>query len=106
MSYWFKIGQEVIALRTHSKNIFKKGDILIVRNIKPAPCNCFLFCVDIGHSLAIKRNEVYCSKCGGVSIFEDGIYWLANDNFAPLDSIESLQLSTEMEQAIIEHENK
>ena len=86
MEYLFSIGQEIIALRTHSKNIFIKGDILIVRNIKPASCNCFQFCVDIGHTHTVKK--MHCSKCGMSIINEDEIYWFANNNFAPLESVE------------------
>ena len=88
MGYLFHIGQEIIAVRTHSKNIFRKGDILIVRNIKSACCHCFQFSVDIGHTHTV--HEMHCSKCDLVFTNEDGVYWFANTNFAPLDSAEKL----------------
>ncbi|MEI6190720.1 MAG: hypothetical protein WCP61_09900 [Chitinophagia bacterium] len=95
MEYSFRIGQEIIALRTHSKNIFRKGDIVIVRNMKPAFCNCFQFAVDIGHSHP--ADDMHCAKCGVTFTNDDGIYWFANTNFAPLVSVKKSLRIMELE---------
>ena len=79
----FRIGQEIVAIRSHSKGVFKRGDIFLVLGVSVPPCKCFDFLVDIGREATFK--QMHCSKCDGVFEHNDTIYWFANENFVPIE---------------------
>lgn len=57
----FYVGQKVVAIITHSRNNFKKGDEFIVQDIKKSAC-CGTWLINIG----IKTNYdfILCVICG------------------------------------------
>lgn len=85
----FKPGQEIVAIRNHPSNVFKKGSILIVRDVAPAVCNCMDYLVDIGQDL--QQYFLLC-KCNEMHHNPSGIWWFSNLHFVPIDSLEGTLL--------------
>lgn len=78
---WY-IGQPIVAIRSHSQGIFKKGDEFIIKGIRTPLCNCKNLDIDIGFRPTPKRSG--CRVCN-VTYPSDGIYWFSEVSFAPLD---------------------
>lgn len=84
----FKIGQEVIVINPVNDKSFpyKKGDIVRVLALAYPKCSCEFVVVDIGLKGSVSNGEkalCYNCKCPDVS---DGIWWLNNNRFAPLQT--------------------
>ena len=77
----FHIGQRVVALETHPHQLFKKGDVFTVTEIKKALCVCNKWNIRIGIILG-RGNGSYCRKCKA-SISESGPLWFDVARFAP-----------------------
>ncbi len=79
----FQVGQEIIAIRSHIQNYFKKGDIFLVKGVRDCGCSCNDFLVDIGYR--IKDNYQTCGKCHEVFFHRDNIGWVGNKYFVPVE---------------------
>ncbi|HEY0030945.1 MAG TPA: hypothetical protein VGC65_09325 [Bacteroidia bacterium] len=79
----FKIGQLIVALRSHPQGHFQKGDIFNVKRKTRAVCDCMEFLVDIGVK-SHDRSQV-CGDCGLHTRKNNPILWFSNRNFAPAD---------------------
>lgn len=79
---WY-IGQPIVAIRNHDKGRFSKGQEFVVDGIKRSFCNCKGVLLDIG--FAATTQKIKCYKCECVFQVNDGINWMHERNFAPLD---------------------
>lgn len=79
----FEIGQKVVCVKTHSQGIVKEGELYTVQGMKTNPC-CEDLVLDIG--LFAKSNMSMCC-CGHRERNSDGIYWLSQKLFRPLDDL-------------------
>lgn len=77
----FYVGQKVVAIKDHSQWSFKKGDEFVVRGIKPKPCGCAGWDINIGISNTRDYSTIYCSLCG-IKRSWDGYYCASC--FAPI----------------------
>ncbi len=76
----FKIGQSVVALKTHSSGVFKEGDVVTVDGFCCCP-ECGLSCLYL-----VGKTELCNSECK-CSFVERGVRECFNEaNFAPLQS--------------------
>lgn len=76
----FRIGQKVVAIRDHSKGVFKKGDVFTVLNCRVKECLCKSLEVDIG----IKSHRYNrCLICKS-DLVTSSIWWFDEASFAPL----------------------
>jgi hypothetical protein len=88
---WY-IGQEIVCIKSHTKNIVIKGKTYTIRRISPGPCRHSTVILDVG----FKTKEGYssCNKCLVRMKDEQKAYWLSETLFAPIEydnkSIEEL----------------
>ena len=76
----FRVGGEVVCIKSHPKGYFKEGDIFVCKGIKQTPC-CGALAINVG--VKTQLTHMTC-KCGVVRPNED--YYSAI-NFIPLDDI-------------------
>lgn len=79
----FYIGQKVVAVKDHSRKIFKKGDEFTVLNVLRA-CKCGVWFVDIG--IAGVSRVGRCSDCGRDIPNGSDAWLIAASMFAPITS--------------------
>ncbi len=86
---WY-INQEIVAVKNHSQNVFKEGDMFTIQALKLSPCKCKFILIDIGRTEPNTFIGRRCSCCG----YEDKNYndmsSYAEVNFAPLDSLTNI----------------
>lgn len=73
----FRVGMEVIAIRTHSEGEFKKGERFIIQGIKKG-CKCVGWLLDIGYTGA----GTYCNSCK--MNYGNNISWFGAYSFRPI----------------------
>ncbi len=78
-------GQEIVSIRNHPNNIFKKGEIFIVRDVTSGVCNCHDFLINTGFE--VSRTSINCA-CAKSFENNSGIWWLSNRHFALLESMQ------------------
>jgi hypothetical protein len=59
----FRVGQEIVAIRNHSRGSFKKGDTFIVKGIQAPSCSHSDALVNIGISKGVYVGGI-CPNCG------------------------------------------
>lgn len=89
---WY-IGQEIVAVKNHSHDYFKKGQEFVIIGLRKSPCSCGHTEINIG--IAAPPQGTYCTKCKQVDN-EHTIFWFCESSFAPKLSL------TESEEAYIE----
>ncbi len=94
----FYIGQDIVAIKDHSKGHFKEEDIFIIQDLI-IECGCGL-CINIGIiNPNLNKNLGKLSRCTSCGcIFElksDYIYYIASA-FKPLDSLVNISELTEI----------
>lgn len=95
----FKVGQEVVCVKTHSQGVVKEGEIYVVKDMK-IDC-CKELSLDVG--VSSKKIDAHltigqicrCADCGRQKV-HDGIWWLAHDLFKPLDELYNEELTEEL----------
>jgi len=80
----FYVGQRIVAVKSHSQGVFKKGDEFILKAITQRPCGCSGLYLDIG--IRSGRRIGACNKCGNV--YESMEWWFCESSFSPLDYTE------------------
>lgn len=84
MSYQWYIGQDIVCVKSHSQDVVKEGDIHVVHGLKQGCCAIY---IDVG--ISIKSKFIRCI-CGSM-VVSNGIHWIGETLFAPLDSLVSLE---------------
>lgn len=94
---WY-IGQDIVAIKEHSQNKFKKGDTFTIKGLKISECKCKNVSIDIG--IKGYSDLCHCNACNFhfKNQSRDGIWWFSETRFAPLDSL----VNTEEIQNLIE----
>lgn len=77
------IGQQIVAIRTHSQGKFKRGQDFPIKGLRGSQCKCNEVEIDIG----IKDDYVEwcCPTCNMEGERDSYIVWFSEHNFAPLD---------------------
>lgn len=80
--------EQVVCVKSHSQwaiNGVKRNKIFRLQNHIKAPCKCRRGIVDIGVDLPEFLGAWKCNNCGGTSEkVQTGIWWFAEELFAPL----------------------
>lgn len=93
----FKVGQQVICIKTHTQKAVIKGKTYTIQGIEQV-CECATVDVGINSSSDLKRGK--CVVCG-VIWNTDGIHHIAEYLFAPLEEDgTSLSLVCDMEEGL------
>lgn len=82
---WY-IGQPVVAVRTHSEGVVKKGQEFTIIGLQKPHCKCKdnVF-IDVGVRECMDGyDEEECPSCGHISA-PNSTYWFSETLFAPLD---------------------
>ncbi len=87
------IGQKVVVVLGHRIFPFKVGDILVVKGIRPNPCNCCKWQLDVGFFKSGGYNATLCGRCGNVTADPSSIWWFGDLCFEPLDELEGIDIS-------------
>ncbi len=84
----FKIGQEVVCVKSHSHGVVKEGNHYVIKAVKTQSCACGNVVVDVGipDDLNNVGKLAHCLVCGGFDGVIDGIWWLHHNRFAPLQT--------------------
>ncbi len=79
---WY-IGQEIVAIRTHSQRLIIRGRTYKIKQLQITPCKCNNVDIDVGipHTY---NGIVECNMCG-IKYSSNGHTWIDERNFAPLD---------------------
>lgn len=80
----FRIGGKVIAVKVHSQNLFKKGDIFKIWGLKESCCNKGQLVLDIGFAAPFGG---MCPVCGYMDNSKIG--WFHSKLFVPLDDMQT-----------------
>jgi len=86
---WY-IGQDIVALRTHSNRVFKEGDTFTIRGIKKCECiKCGDYIIlDIGLGRHPQAGQtIQCADRHGIPYLCDGTIWMSEISFKPLDEL-------------------
>lgn len=98
---WY-IGQRVVAIISHSRGEFRKGDEFVINGIRTAPCKCNNLDIDIGK---ITNGVVsYCVVCNTTYGSNGNVYWFNECCFAPLAELSdytSDELINELEKELV-----
>lgn len=83
----YTIGDEIVCISTHPKNLVKEGQLFIVKAIASSDCNCPDAIVDIGIRTEIALTGMkICSICWNRSK-DNGIQWFYASRFKKLDTL-------------------
>lgn len=74
----FYIGQEIVAIRDHSRGVFKNGDEFVIEGIEQGCCG-----INLNIGIPADRPMWYCSGCNVTGLNIDGVYWFDSRCFAP-----------------------
>lgn len=81
---WY-IGQEIVCIKSHSKNAVVKDRIYTIKGIRSKCCHNQL---DVGVTTDI--TNFYCRSCGH-EYNDIGVWWISEKLFAPLMDISELE---------------
>jgi len=82
--YNWKIGQDIVCIKTHEQGVIKEGEVFTIKGIRTDFCSCSFIHFNVGIGTTNKR-EV-CTFCGFHAVATN-IYWLSETRFAPLDTL-------------------
>ncbi len=82
----FKIGQEIICIQSHSKNLVVKDIFYTVKGLRQGWCACTGDLVDVGVSHPFSQASFFCYKCNSSRVIGGGIMWFPSALFAPLQT--------------------
>lgn len=86
----YTIGDDIVAIKDHSKGLYKKGQIFVCKAMQIEPCKCKELTIDIGmvDERLMKESPnsciLHCYICGEVTPYTH-IIWLAATSFKKLD---------------------
>jgi len=81
MNHNWYIGQDIVCINTHSKGIVKDGEVYTIQGLRQRCC-----CIEINVGISLFSIMQRCKDCGH-RIESDGIWWLHEHRFAPLDTL-------------------
>jgi len=79
---WY-IGQEIVCIKTHSKNKIKRGQIFIIKGLRKSECKCNEIEIDVG--IPTEGGYCKCLRCGYKAKHRVSAWWFSETNFAPLE---------------------
>lgn len=80
----FEVGKKVIAIRTHSKKAFVRGQVFELNGIRKPKCMCKSLDLDIG-MVNSEAKILSCTLCGNQENRNSDIWWFNSAAFAPYD---------------------
>jgi hypothetical protein len=84
MNIDYTIGDDVVAIKSHSQDAYKEGDLFTCKGLKQSPCKCKTPIVDIGIKSIYK--EMMCLHCK--HIYNSNNNWWFNAHlFQKLDNL-------------------
>jgi hypothetical protein len=75
------IGQDIVCIKSHSQAVIKEGDIFTIKGLKKGCCTIV---IDVGISA---QSHLTKCRCGNIRVKHDGIFWLGEQLFKPLDEL-------------------
>ena len=90
---WY-IGQDIVAIKTHSRGVFKEGDIFTIKSLRTSNCKCGHILIDIGLSRA--GVSTLCITCNTIKFYGDDILWFNEKCFRSLDELADISELTEV----------
>ncbi len=79
---WY-IGQEIVCVKSHSQGIIKKGEIYVIKGLQSPKCKCNYISIDVG--VLGSSHYAECNTCKVSYTKNPFIWWLHEDNFAPIE---------------------
>ena len=89
---WY-IGQKILCIKNHSKNVVTKGQEFIVLGVLAPDCVCNLYALNIGYptDFAIFK----CPDCSAMQDYsKESIYWFCETLFIPIEYLENSIFNT------------
>jgi hypothetical protein len=84
MTVDYTIGDDIVAIKSHSQNAYKEGDVFTCKGLKEAPCKCKTFIVDIG--IKSIYEEMLCLHCNYIYNSKNN-WWFNAHLFRKLDNL-------------------
>jgi hypothetical protein len=84
MTIDYTIGDDIVAIKSHSQNAYKKGDVFTCIGLKQSPCKCKMFTVDI--NIKSTYEEMLCLHCNH-TYKSNNNWWFNAHLFRKLDNI-------------------
>lgn len=81
----FYVGQDIVAIKDHSKLSFKEGDVFTIKGLKQGCCGKCTLLIDIGKT---NLTDSYCTFCYKVL---HGIVHYNSICFRPLDELTNIE---------------
>ena len=81
---WY-IGQDIVCIKTHSQGVVKEGNVYTIKSLSGALCKCSHVMIDVGIKQDYELGE--CPNCKTHNIPLNGIMWIYEALFAPLDTL-------------------
>lgn len=75
------IGQDIVCIKSHSQGAVKEGEVFTIKGLRK---NCCAIEINIGMSMPMGV-ILNCRHCGS-NKHSDGVYWLRENLFAPLEA--------------------
>lgn len=98
MSNW-RIGQDIVCVKTHPKEVVKEGEIYTIKALRTSTCKCSEVEIDVGvlDKGEFSLYQTICRKCG-VEHNEgtNGTWWFSETRFRPLDELADISELTEV----------
>ena len=83
----FKIGQEVVCVKSHSQGIVKAGELYIIKDLKLC-ASCKTLDIDVGIINPTTHTGCFCGKT-----FKSKASWFNYSLFKPLDELYNKELN-------------
>lgn len=90
----FEVGMKVLCVKDHSQEAVKKGQEYRVLGIKENKC-CGSIVLDVGVIAASTHTK--CT-CGNREKSEDGVWWINNTLFVPIEEFQQITYTKIIEQ--------
>jgi hypothetical protein len=92
----FKVGQQVVAIKDHSRKIFLKGQVFEVLAISNNPC-CSREVLHIGFS----ASKTLCTACNN-AYKSSNIWWIHSSLFVPVEEqFQAISFTKVLEQELV-----
>ena len=83
MNIDYTIGDDIVAIKSHSQDAYKEGDLFTCKGLKQSPCKCKTPIVDIGIKSIYK--EMMCLHCKHT--YKTNNLWFNAHLFQKLDNL-------------------
>lgn len=93
------VGMEIVAIKSHKKNYFKRYDTFPARGVESL-CSCPKKWINIG--IAQTCNTLKCKKCGTKHRNDTGFMWFSESYFRPIDDIDISDVDSVLQEDFFE----